>query len=59
MRCNKCLRKITDENLSSSLDRFGKPLCDHCGTCGHLVALNKPCRQCDALYGHLLLTVGP
>lgn len=59
MRCNKCLRKITEDNQCSSLDRWGKPLCDNCGTCGHNVALNKECRECDALYVHLLLAVGP
>jgi hypothetical protein len=54
MRCNKCLRKITATCPSSSLDSWGKPLCDNCGSCKHNVSLNMECRACDAMFAHLL-----
>lgn len=57
MRCNKCLRKITDENPASSLDQWGKALCDNCGTCSHGAALNVDCAQCDAMFAGLLADV--
>lgn len=50
MRCNKCLRKITDANPASSLDKWGKPLCDLCGVCEHGVSLSDFCATCEAMF---------
>lgn len=54
MRCHNCLRKITDANPSSSLNKWGKALCDHCGDCEHGVKLNQPCGACVILVRELL-----
>jgi predicted sulfurtransferase len=55
MRCHNCRRKITDENPSSTVDKWGNACCDTCTTCEHGVPLIKPvCRGCDILVRDLL-----
>lgn len=57
MRCHNCLRKITDANPSSTVNRWGKPCCDTCTTCEHGVALINPrCTGCEAMVARMMAT---
>jgi hypothetical protein len=47
-RCHGCLRKITSENPSSTVDKWGNEMCDTCTLCVHSVALIDECTWCDA-----------
>lgn len=47
-RCHECLRKITDQNPSSTVNKWGKEVCDTCVKCTHEKRLIDDCFDCDA-----------
>jgi len=48
MRCHNCLRKITEANPASTVNKWGKECCDTCTTCEHGVPLIVPkCPACE------------
>lgn len=47
-RCHECLRKITAENPSSTVNKWGKEVCDTCVKCIHGKRLIDHCDGCDS-----------
>lgn len=45
-RCHNCLRKITAENPSSTVDKWGNEVCDTCTLCTHGERLIDACFGC-------------
>lgn len=46
-RCHNCLRKITEQNPSSAVDKWGNEVCDTCTLCTHGQRLIDDCVGCE------------